>query len=99
MKKCEIAQRDPWIALNLIKAFNTANEIAERQRVEHVQYHVWTGAISQDAGKALREPALRHGIKANRKTLETTTVYSHEQGLTPRVMKLEEIFAASTLDS
>jgi 4,5-dihydroxyphthalate decarboxylase len=95
----EIAVRHPWIALNLIKAFNKANEIAERQRVEHMQYHVWTGAISQDAGKAMREPVLRHGIKANLKTLEATAVYSHEQGLTPRVMKLDEIFAPSTLDS
>ena len=95
----EIAERHPWIALNLIKAFNKANEIAERHRMDHVQYHVWTGHISQDAGKAMREPVLKHGIKANRKTLEATAVYSHEQGLTPRVMKLEEIFAASTLDS
>jgi 4,5-dihydroxyphthalate decarboxylase len=94
----EIAERHPWIVLNLIKAFNKANEIANRQRLEHVQYHVWAGLISQEAGKALREPILQHGIKANRKTLEATTVYSHEQGLTPRLMKLEDIFAASTLD-
>ncbi|MCC6888763.1 MAG: hypothetical protein IT536_09535 [Hyphomicrobiales bacterium] len=95
----ELAERHPWIALNLLKAFNRANEIAERQRLEHVQYHVWTGLISPDAGKALREPVLRHGIAASRKTLEMTAVYSHEQGLTPRVMKLEEFFARSTLDS
>ena len=42
---------------------------------------------------------LRHGIKANRKTLDTTLVYSNEQGLTPRLMKLEDIFAASALDT
>jgi hypothetical protein len=40
---------------------------------------------------------VQHGIKANRKTLEATTVYSHEQALTPRLMKLEDIFAASAL--
>jgi 4,5-dihydroxyphthalate decarboxylase len=95
----ELAERHPWIALNLLKAFNKANEIADRQRAEHAQYHVWAGLIPQDAGKALRERVLRHGIQANRKTLEATAVYSHEQGLTPRVMKLEEFFASSTLDS
>ncbi len=94
----EIAEKHPWIPLNLLKAFNKANEIAERQRQEHVQYHVWAGRISQEAGKALREPLLRHGVKANQKTLEATTVYSNEQGLTPRPMKLEEIFAPSTLE-
>ena len=61
-------------------------------------YHVDSGAISQEAAKALREPVLRHGIKANRKILETAAQYSLEQGLTPRLMKLEEVFAASAMD-
>ena len=39
------------------------------------------------------------GIKANRAMLDTITSYSHEQGLTPRQMKVEELFAESTLDT
>ena len=35
-------------------------------------------------------------IKAH--VLETITRYSHEQGLTPRVIGLDEIFAPSTLE-
>jgi 4,5-dihydroxyphthalate decarboxylase len=92
----ELAERYPWIPVNLLKAFNKANEMANRQRMEHVQYHVWTGLMSQEAAKV---PILHHGIKANRKTLEATTTYSHEQGLTPRVMEFKEIFAESTLES
>ena len=53
---------------------------------------------SPDAVKALREPMLKHGIAFNRKGLETCAAYSLEQGLTPRLMKLEEVFAASTMD-
>ena len=94
----ELAEKYPWIPLNLVKAFNKANEIANRQRMEHLQYYTWAGMLSQDTAKALREPLIQHGVKANRKTLEATTAYSHEQGLTPRVMKLDEIFAPSTLD-
>ena len=67
----ELAEKYPWIGAQPVKAFDKANEIANRQRMEHLQYHVWAGLISADAGKALREPSLRHGIKANRKTLET----------------------------
>ena len=37
-------------------------------------------------------------VKAARHVLETIARYSHEQGLTPRVLDLEEIFAPSTLD-
>jgi 4,5-dihydroxyphthalate decarboxylase len=39
-----------------------------------------------------------YGIKANKAMLETIVGYSHEQGLTPRQMKVEELFAESTLD-
>jgi len=94
----EIAEKHPWVILNLMKAFDKANAIADALRLEHVDYHVAAGAISQDAAKALRTPALQHGIKANRKSLETAAQMSLEQGLTPRLMKLDEIFAASALE-
>ena len=45
----------------------------------------------------MQKPVLLHGIAANRAVLETAAQYSHEQGLTPRLMKLEELFAASTM--
>jgi 4,5-dihydroxyphthalate decarboxylase len=96
--KREIAEKHPWVVLNLLKAFDKANAVADTQRMEHVDYHAAAGLISQDAAKALRQPTLRHGIKANRKILETAAQYSLEQGLTPRLMKLDEVFAASTMD-
>ena len=94
----ELAEKHPWVILNLLKAFDKANAIADSQRMEHVDYHVASGMISQDAAKALREPVLRHGIKANRKSLETAAQMSLEQGLTPRLMKLDEVFAASAME-
>ncbi len=94
----EIAEKHPWVVLNLLKAFEAANEIANQQRMEHVAYHVETGMISTEAAKALEQPVIRHGIKANRKTLEACAQYSLEQGLTPRLMKLEELFAKSAMD-
>jgi 4,5-dihydroxyphthalate decarboxylase len=94
----DIAEAHPWTVLNLLKAFDQANEIANRQRIEHAQYHVWAGLISQEAGKALGETVVRHGIKANRKTLETAALYSHQQGLTPRLVKIEELFAPSAME-
>ena len=75
-----------------------ANEIADRQRVQHVEYHILSGQVPPEAKAALEKPVLRHGIKANRNILETAAQYSHEQGLTPRLMKLDEIFAPSVLD-
>ena len=42
-------------------------------------------------------PIISHGVAANRKVLETIAQYSLEQGLTPRLMKLEELFAPSMI--
>jgi 4,5-dihydroxyphthalate decarboxylase len=94
----EIADRHPWAVLNLLKAFERANEIAERQRLEHAAYHIATGLLPAEAAAALRQPLVRHGVKANRKVLETAAQYSLEQGLTARRVQLDEVFAASTLE-
>ena len=96
--KRELHEKNPWIALNIFKAFEADNAIAESERVSHVEYHLETGLLPPEARKAIRTPLLRHGVHANRAVLETLAQYSHEQGLTPRVMKLEELFAPSTLE-
>ncbi len=93
--KRALAERHPWIVLNMLKAFERANDIAERERLEHAQYHIATGLVAADA---LRTPLVRHGVKANRLVLETAARYSQEQGLTPRRVGLEELFAPSALE-
>jgi 4,5-dihydroxyphthalate decarboxylase len=94
----EIVEKHPWIVLNLYKAFERANEAADRERVEHAEYYRAAGLLAREASDALRAPLLRHGITANRNVLETAARYSHEQGLTPRVLALEEVFAASSME-
>jgi 4,5-dihydroxyphthalate decarboxylase len=96
--KREIAEKHPWIVLNVLKAFDEANDVAEHRRMEHIEYHRAAGLLPDATIQALRQPLLQHGIKHNRLTLETAARYSLEQGLTPRLMKLDELFAASTLD-
>ena len=95
--KRALAEKHPWVILNLMTAFERANAIADRDRMDHVGDHLATGLTPADAKAALERPVLRHGIKANRAILETCADYSLEQGLTPRRMKLEEIFAPSTM--
>jgi 4,5-dihydroxyphthalate decarboxylase len=95
--KREIVERHPWVVLNLFKAFQKANEIAEKARMEAVAYHLETGLLTPEARKALATPLIRHGIAANRKVLETAAQYSFEQGLTPRLMTLDELFAPQVM--
>jgi len=95
--KRALVERHPWVATNILKAFQQANDIAERQRLEHAEYHFETGVLPASARQAFATPLIRHGVGANRKVLETIAQYSCEQGLTPQPAKLEDIFAASML--
>jgi 4,5-dihydroxyphthalate decarboxylase len=40
-----------------------------------------------------------YGVQRNRKTLETLAGYTFRQGLAPRRLTVEEMFADSTLDT
>ena len=61
--KREIAESHPWVVLNIFKAFQQANEHAEKARKEAVEYHLETGLVPPEAGKAL---AQRHRIECPR---------------------------------
>jgi 4,5-dihydroxyphthalate decarboxylase len=93
-----MAERHPWTVLNILKMFNAANAIAERQRIEHIDYHRAMGLIPDASFTALKQPLIQHGIKPNRITLDTLAQYSCEQGLTPHVVALEDVFARSVMD-
>jgi hypothetical protein len=86
------------VILNLYKAFVKANDIAEKERKQAVEYHLETGLLPPEARKAIATPLIQHGIAANRNVLETAAQWSFEQGLTPRLVKVEEMFAAQTTE-
>jgi 4,5-dihydroxyphthalate decarboxylase len=91
----DIYEKEPWVAINLLKAFHAANDIANAQRAEHVEYHLAAGLLSGDA----KIPLVTHGVKANRKVIETIAQYSLEQDLTKRLIKVDELYAPSVLES
>ena len=93
-----IYEQHPWVALNLFNAFRQAKEQAAARMRELASTHVELGLLGPDARKALSIDPYPYGVKSNQKVLETVAEYSHEQGLTPRVMRMDEIFATSTLD-
>ena len=97
--KREIVEKHPWAVLNLFNAFQQAAELADKQRMAYVGYHLETGLLPPEADKALQKPLARHGIRFNKKVLDTWLQYTYEQGVTPRQMKLEEIYPASMLET
>lgn len=90
-----IYERHPWVALNIFNAFRKAKEQAAARLRELASTHVELGLLRAEP---LAVDPYPYGVKSNQKVLETIAQYSHEQGLTPRVVRMEEVFAPSTLD-
>jgi hypothetical protein len=86
------------VILNLLSAFNRANAIVAAHRLEHCAYWLETGLLPPGSREALSKPIAPHGIVGNRAALETAAQYSFEQGLTPRKMRLEELFSEKTME-
>ena len=93
-----IHERYPWAALNIYNAFAEARAAVLRARDTAL-----LAAFRAGPDRRRRHARARHrsdGLwrQDNRKVLETITQYVHEQGLSPRRVALEEIFAPSTMD-
>jgi len=92
-----IVERHPWVVLNLYRAFREAKDRWLAGVSEAAEAHLETGILPPEAASALHRDPFPYGVVGNRLVLETIARYSHEQGLTPRVLALEEIFPPSML--
>jgi 4,5-dihydroxyphthalate decarboxylase len=96
--KGELYRRHPWVALNLYKAFLEAKRLAERDPLEDIPlglFFRWE-FLSQVREWFGPDP-FPYGIRANRTVLERLIQHSHEQGLIPAPIALDDLFAPSTL--
>jgi 4,5-dihydroxyphthalate decarboxylase len=93
-----IAEENPWVVLNLYNAFLTAKNRWLASVHEAAESHLQLGLLLPEAETALRHDPYPYGVVGNKHVLETIARYSHEQGLTPRVLPLDEIFPRNTLE-
>jgi 4,5-dihydroxyphthalate decarboxylase len=93
-----IYERNRWLAVNLAKAFEAAKRHTYERYEESLYPLPWLNLDYEFAKAALGDDIFPYGIERNLPTLEAATLYSVEQGLTARRMKLSEIFAPETLE-
>jgi 4,5-dihydroxyphthalate decarboxylase len=93
-----IAERHPWVVLNIYNAFERAKLEGYQRMRSLAEGHLATGLVPPEDRKALSADPFPYGVQSNRKVLETLADYSYEQGLTPRRMQLDEVFFKDTLD-
>jgi 4,5-dihydroxyphthalate decarboxylase len=93
-----LLEQHPWVALNLYSALAAARAQVLRAGNVALASHVETGVIADDILNALAADPMAYGVKATRKVLDTIAQYVHAQGLTDRLVKIEELFAPAALD-
>ena len=94
-----LLERHPWVPLNLYAAFVAAKEEIARYGQSYLHWYFETGLLDDSVQRALgAHDPLAYGFKASRAVLDTIAQYVHEQGLSERRVKVEELFVPSTLD-
>ncbi len=94
----DILKKHPWVAVNLYTGFVKAKGLAQERLAESIPTALFFGpeyaAMTRDL---IGDDPFPYGIKPNQAMLDTLIGFSHEQGLTPRRMTVEELFAESAL--
>jgi 4,5-dihydroxyphthalate decarboxylase len=96
----DVYRNNPGIAVKLYEGFTQAKAHAAASLLERTPTALVFGAEYLSMTKdILGDDPFPYGIEANRAMLETIIGFSHEQGLTARKMKIEELFAKEMLDT
>ena len=94
-------QANRWIAQSLYKAFVQAQRKAYDNLATTMALATmlpWQTAHVEEARRELGEDWWAYGLASNRHVLDTFLRYHHEQGLSKRRLKVEELFAPETLE-
>jgi 4,5-dihydroxyphthalate decarboxylase len=100
--KREIYEKNPWVAVNLYKAFSEAKRrvLENYTRTEALRLALpWIHDEIERTKQVMTEDWWPYGVEKNRHVLETFLRYHHEQGLSERLMTIEDLFAPETLDA
>lgn len=98
----DVHERHPWLASSLSKAFAEAKRLADAEFHEFTALKVglpWIGQEARRTEEIMGKDFWPYGVAANRRTLEAMLRYSYEHGLSQRLLRVEELFPASTLDT
>jgi len=98
----DVYRANPWIAQSLLKSFTAA-----KRKVYENLYTTsalttmlpWQIAQVEDVRREMGDDWWPYGFESNRHVLDTFLRYHHEQGLSRRRLRPEDLFAPETLDS
>jgi 4,5-dihydroxyphthalate decarboxylase len=97
--KGELLRQHPWVALNVFKAFLAAKERVEKDPIEDIPLGlVFRFEFLSQVRSWFGQDPFPYGLRANRAVLEQIVRHSYDQGLIPKPIEVETLFAPSTVD-
>ncbi len=96
-----LAETHPWLPGALLKAFSQAKLMAQEALADTSATKV-TMPFVEDVlaiAQSLSPDIWSYGVSSNRETLEYFLKHHHAQGLSPRLLSVEELFHSATTES
>jgi len=98
----ELAVQHPWLPAAVFKAFERSKAVAVESLSDTSSSKVTLPFIEErliEARALMGDDFWSYGVDKNRKTLETFLRHHHAQGLSSRLVKVEELFHPGTLET
>jgi hypothetical protein len=98
----DVYEYSRWVAQSLYKAFVLAKEHAAERLYDSSALRFmlpWLNQHLEEAQELLGEDYWSYGLDRNHEALATFLRYHHDQGLAPRLLRPEELFAPESTES
>jgi 4,5-dihydroxyphthalate decarboxylase len=96
----DVYQANRWVARSLMKAFEESKQLAQKELFVSDALKVmlpWLLAEAERSREVMGPDLWPYGLENNRRVLDLFLRYSFEQGISPRRLTPEELFAPETL--
>jgi 4,5-dihydroxyphthalate decarboxylase len=91
----DVLDAHPWTATNLYRAFIEARDrsLARAVDLNASRFPVpWLPAYARRTAEMFGGEPFPYGVEPNRRTLEAFLAHSHEQGISPRLLTIDDLF-------
>jgi 4,5-dihydroxyphthalate decarboxylase len=91
----DVFDRDPWVAMNLAKAFEEAKRRSLARLGDITASHAplaWLGDYVARLRELFGDDPFPYGVEPNRRTLDAFLRYAFEQGVCHRLLEAEHLF-------
>ncbi len=99
--KKTLVEQHPWLATSVYKAFVQAKAIAMQEVRDITALNItlpWVEAEALESMALMGQDYWRYGVKESLHEIDALARYSHEQGLSSRLLTAADLFAPSVMD-